>query len=331
MNRKRYMKGLPRFLLLAGLLGGFAAPALAQTVGINEARRVLEATVRSDNGISSLLAFVNFTALPDITSGNLVVEAGIREADADLASVQLGGGTTLDLDGFQLYLEGNFGAARLSADFLVDDPVIGPTELHPEWTIYVASGGIGVDFAVTEHWVARPLLVAGLGQVSNSTDFYGPGSDELRAALDGLVTNWETGVGFYGLAAMAEYENRNDRYELNATFRLTHAEVMTLNTPSPEFDARIGTDTASLFARLGQPTPWRLFSRPLRWLLQGGGSMFLGDQRDALGFSWLGSLGVGLELDLAGKNDLVSRARVTLSGVVGDNVSGFSVGLGISF
>ena len=130
---------------------------------------------------------------------------------------------------------------------------------------------------------------------------------------------------------MAEYENVADRYELNATLRLTHVEVMTLNTPSPEFDARIGADTASLFARLGQPTPWRLFDRPLRWLLQGSGSMFLGDQRDALGFSWLSSLGVGLEADFAETNDFVSRVRVTLSGVIGDRVSGYAIGLGISF
>lgn len=331
MNRKRCMKGLLWLLLLAGFPGGFAAPALAQAVGIDKARQTIEGIHPSDSGISRLLAFVNFTALPDISSGNLAVEAEIGEPDAELASVQLGGGATVDLDGFPLYLEGNFGAARLRADFIVDDPVIGPTVLHPDWTIYVASGGIGIDFAVSAHWVARPILVAGLGRVVNSTDFDGPGSDELRAALDGLITNWETGVGFYGAAAMVEYENLADSYELSANLRLTHVEVMTLNTPSSEFDARIGVDTAKVFARLGQPTSWRLFDRPLRWLLQGGGSMFLGDQRDALGFSWLSSLGVGLEADFAETNDFVSRVRVTLSGVVGDHVSGYSIGLGISF
>ena len=331
MNRKRYMKGLLWLLLLAGLLGGFAAPALAQAVGINKARRTLDGIVRSGNGISSLLVYVNFTALPDISTGNLVVDAEIGDSEPELASVRLGGDTTIDVDGFPLYLEGNLGAARLSADFRVDDPMVGSTVLHPDWTIYAASGGVGVDIPVTAHWVARPVLVAGLGRISNSTDFNGPGSDDLQSALDGLITNWQTGVGFYGAAAMAEYENLNERYELNATLRLTHLEVVTLNTPSSEFDARVGTDTASLFARLGQPTPWRLSDYPLRWLLQGSGSVFLGDQSDALGFSWFSSLGIGLEADFADTNDFVSRARITLSGVVGDHVRGYSVGLGISF
>lgn len=331
MNRKRYMKGLLWLLLLAGFLGGFAAPALAQTVGINKARQTLDGIVRSGSGISSLLVYVNFTALPDISSGNLVVDAGFGEPDAELFSAQLGGDTTIDLNGFPLYLEGNFGAARISSDFLVDDPVIGSTVLHPDWTIYAASGGIGVDIAVAEHWVVRLILVAGLGRVDNSTDFSGPGSEELQSALDSLITNWETGVGLYGVAAMAEYENLNERYELNVKLRLTHVEVVTINTPSTEFDARIGADTANLFARLGQPTSYRLFDRPLRWLLQGSGSIFLGDQRDALGFSWLSSLGVGLEADFAETNDFVSRVRVTLSGVIGDRVSGYALGLGISF
>ena len=331
MNRKRYMKGLLRFLLLAGFLGGFAAPALAQTVGITEARRILDATFSSDSGISSLLVFVNFTALPDISSGNLVVDAIIGEPDAEMSSTRLAGGTTVDLDSFPLYLEGNLGIAKLGAEFLVDDPVVGSAGLNTDWTIYAASGGIGVDFAFAEHWIVRPILVAGLSRVSNSTDFFGPGGNDVQADLDGDLTNWTADVGLFGLAAMAEYENRTDRYELTARFRLTHAEVVTIDTPSSEFDARIGTDTVNLFARLGQPTPYRLFDRPLRWLLQGSGSVFLGDQRDALGFLWFSSFGVGLEADLAGKNDFVSRARFTVSGVIGDRVSGYAIGLGISF
>ena len=331
MNRQRHMKGLLRLLLLAGFFGGFAAPALAQTVGINEARRTLDGIIRSGNGISSLLVYVNFAALPEVSSGNLVVDAGLGEPEAELANFGLGGDTAVDLNGFPLYLEGNLGAARISADFLVDDPVIGSTVLHPDWTIYTATVGVGAEFAVSEHWVVRPILLAGGGRVVNSTDFEGPGSDELQSALDGLITNWKTGVALYGVAAMAEYENLNDRYELNAKLRLTHVEVVTVNTPSPAFDAQVGADTANLFARLGQPTPYRLFDRPLRWLLQANGSVFLGDQRDALGFSWLSSVGVGLEADFAEKNDFVSRARLTLSGFVGDHVSGYALGLGISF
>lgn len=331
MHRKRYMKRLLRLLLLAGLLGGLDSPALGQAVGIDEARRILQGTMRSDSGISSLLVFVNFTALPEISSGDLVVDAVIGEPDAGLSSTRLAGGMTFDLESFPLYLEGNLGTARLDAEFLVNDPVVGPVGLDTDWTIYAASGGIGVDFAVSEHWVLRPILVAGLSHISNSTGFSGPGGDDVRAGLDGFLTNWNAQAGLYGRAAMAEYENLGDRYELNAKLRLTHVEVVTIDTPSSEFDARIGADTANLFARLGQPMPFRLFDRPLRWLLQGSGSVFLGDQRDVLGFSWFSSAGVGLEADLAGHNDYVSRARPAVSAVVGNRVSGYAIGLGVSF
>ena len=62
----------------------------------------------------------------------------------------------------------------------------------------------------------------------------------------------------------------------------------------------------------------------------------VGPQRGALGFDWLTKVGAGIELDVA-KDEIgpswfqLQRVRVMGRYLFGDNVSGWSVGLGISF
>lgn len=78
------------------------------------------------------------------------------------------------------------------------------------------------------------------------------------------------------------------------------------------------------------------FGRPVRWALEGYHSEFLMAPRDALGIDRLTKLGGGVELDVGrwglGAFGLdLQRVRLMGSAVVGENVRGWSVGLGISF
>ncbi|MBS0343901.1 MAG: hypothetical protein JSS56_25640, partial [Proteobacteria bacterium] len=61
-------------------------------------------------------------------------------------------------------------------------------------------------------------------------------------------------------------------------------------------------------------------------------SRYLGSQADILGFDYLTSVGAGLELDTSAFNPLyVTRARAVLRYMFGNNVSGTSLGLAVSF
>ena len=50
-----------------------------------------------------------------------------------------------------------------------------------------------------------------------------------------------------------------------------------------------------------------------------------------LGFDRLTTLGTGLELDTSGHDVSITRVRAVLRYVFGNNVSGFSLGLAVSF
>jgi hypothetical protein len=89
--------------------------------------------------------------------------------------------------------------------------------------------------------------------------------------------------------------------------------------------------TLSGYARWRAPTGVQLLDRPLRYVLESAVSVYFGDQRDVLGFTRLGSVGAGLELDTSARTRLFSRARLVARYAFGDGVRGTAVGLAISF
>ena len=95
--------------------------------------------------------------------------------------------------------------------------------------------------------------------------------------------------------------------------------------------------TLGLWARYRWPTGWEAFGRPVRWVLDGSFTSYLGDQERVLGFGWAAKLGGGIEIDV-GRHEFgamglsVSRIRLVARYFIGDNnVTGTSVGIGISF
>jgi hypothetical protein len=74
-----------------------------------------------------------------------------------------------------------------------------------------------------------------------------------------------------------------------------------------------------------------MLERPLRYVLEFAHTTFVGDLDGVLGFNYLSSLGVGLELDSSAYDIHVTRTRLMARYKVGENVRGWSVGLAVSF
>ena len=69
----------------------------------------------------------------------------------------------------------------------------------------------------------------------------------------------------------------------------------------------------------------------MRYVLEYAVTRFMGDLDGVLGFNVLNSFGVGLELDSSTRDIFVTRTRVVARYVVGNNVSGWSLGVAVSF
>ena len=87
----------------------------------------------------------------------------------------------------------------------------------------------------------------------------------------------------------------------------------------------------NLWSRWRAPIGLTALHRPVRYVLEFTFSHYFGNQDDILGFNNLFSLGAGLELDTSYYSNLVSRIRLIGRYRFGENVSGYSIGLGISF
>lgn len=91
-------------------------------------------------------------------------------------------------------------------------------------------------------------------------------------------------------------------------------------------------ENLGLYLRRRAPiSDWTLLKSPVRYVLEGAHTEYLGDQRGQLGFNGLSSLGVGLELDSSQYPVFISRTRLVAVYVRGIIHGATAVGLAMSF
>ena len=95
----------------------------------------------------------------------------------------------------------------------------------------------------------------------------------------------------------------------------------------------VSTDSQRLTARLDftGPTGWEVFESPLGWRTGLGYRRFLGDTGDAIGFDDFIEVGAGLELNVLDRVPLASQFSLSGSLIYGENITGWSLGFGVSF
>jgi hypothetical protein len=87
----------------------------------------------------------------------------------------------------------------------------------------------------------------------------------------------------------------------------------------------------NFWSRWRAPVGLTALHRPVRYVLEFTYSLYFQNQDDALGFNHLSSIGGGLELDSSAYTTYITRIRLMGRYRLGENVSGWTVGLGISF
>ena len=130
---------------------------------------------------------------------------------------------------------------------------------------------------------------------------------------------------------MLDYEHYREDYEIDVELRYTLVELNTLGGTTDGLKGSSQNNSASVWARWRAPTETSVLQRPLRYVLEFSNTAFFGPQRGALGINHLTSLGAGIELDSSAYSVVVTRTRLLGRYMFGNNVSGFSLGLAVSF
>ncbi|HEY9271051.1 hypothetical protein [Achromobacter sp.] len=309
--------------LLALLACGAAQQASAQQ-GLRLSQDDLQ---KRANGV---LAIMSFSIVPDITTSSLNIGGGSGSVSGstEFAMTQLGGGDTISKS-VPIYLEGVLAASRYDPTFIATQGAESRS-IPTKWNSISATGGIGWDFKLTDELKLRPIFNFALGNVTS----------DLRAASWYVGRQTGKDISFldrgslnaYGLggSVMLDYEHYRPGYEVDVELRYSDMRLQSFNS-SAAVEGHATAQSANLWARYRAPTGFVMLQRPLRYVLELTHSEFLGDQRGILGFDRLTSVGAGLELDSSAYDVIITRTRLVGRYVFGTNVSGFSVGLAVSF
>jgi len=301
-----------------------AAPALALTLIWASGAAAQNARVDdvSSEAGAQLLSIVGLAATPDITASRLNLDDTGDLAGERIDVLRLANDLSVDFDDGTLFFEGNLGFARADVDLRLGDNV----REKVNFDAIGAFGSVGPSLRVGEFTRLRPLAIIGMGYVSD--DFGLPDDLAPDEGADIDLRQWSLAGGF-GLSIDHERPIGDDTLDLR--LKVSQLFFTTLWSGDPRFTGDTVNRNVNANAVYKYDTGIRLVGHPL--LLTGllGANAFLGDQRDALGFAWFAEYGGGLELDLSGGDTAVQRARVRVTGIAGDGVTGISFGLGVGF
>jgi len=193
------------------------------------------------------------------------------------------------------------------------------------WTISGLAGA-GVEFEVDEGFTLTPIIDLGLAHLENKATYVGDGADFTHAILDDIALNWNAWTVMYGAAGMAQWkrELEGDReFTLIARYDVRWTDSFHTDDRAQEFSAR--NQFATLRMDLTGPTGMEALGGMLRWRgTLGYREMVEGDLE---GLDRYGTIGAGLELLDA------APFRISLDAalIIGEEMYGYSVGLGLRF
>ncbi|XEI31993.1 autotransporter domain-containing protein [Aeromonas veronii] len=283
---------------------------------------------------NAVLSLMTFTVVPDITASNLDIGSGTNQSAA-LNMTQIGGGATMS-EAVPIYLEGAIGFSRYAPQFVVSNGTESRT-LPTKWNSLTASGGIGWDIALHEdprggHWVLRPIANVSLGTMASDLRI----GNWLLERTKGYSLDFLDGgqLNMYGLGGslMLDYELFSKTQDIDVEVRYSYQHLQSFGGTSTSVRGHAEAENLGLYLRRRAPLfDWTLLDRPVRYVMEGARTEYLGEQRGLLGFNSLNSLGLGLELDSSKYDIIVTRTRLVARYMFSHNTHGYSIGLAMSF
>lgn len=282
----------------------------------------------------AVMTLMSFMIVPDITASDLNIGSGTDDK-SELAITQFGGGATMG-ESFPLYLEGALGYSRYDPQFVISDGDQS-RRIPTKWNSLTTTGGIGWDFSLhRDRWggnlVLRPIANVMLGTMASDLRIGAWALERHKNAdydfLDGGRLN------AYGLGGslMLDYELLSKSQDIDIELRYTGMSLQTFGNTSSAVAGSATAQNLGLYLRRRAPIfDWTLLKSPVRYVLEGAHTEYLGDQRGKLGFDSLSSVGMGIEMDSSKYPMFITRTRLVARYMFGNGTSGYGVGLAMSF
>lgn len=278
--------------------------------------------------VDAALSLMTFTVTPDVTASNLSINSHSSEP-SELMLTQMGGGATMS-DELPIYLEGTLGFCRYDPKYVINEGDESRT-VPAKWNTFSASGGVGWDFPIAQNWVVRPMANLSLGTVISDLRAADWIFDRQRSNEGDFLDNGRLNAYGLGGSLMFDYELFSTEQDVDAELRYSYIALNSYGNTADIVSGQATAENINLYLRRRAPTGLMLLDRPLRYVMEGARTEYLGDQRGVLGFNALNSLGLGLELDSSKYDIIISRTRLVGRYMFGEKTRGYSLGLAVSF
>lgn len=228
------------------------------------------------------------------------------------------------------YAELSLSYLRAKENVLV--PAFGDFEIDFDIKTYSALAGGGVSIPLSKGTTFRPILLLGYSRVADDSDTSGVLKEVLDASASGIIYNVEINSLITGGAAELRHQRSlTSDTGLEAHIRYNHvlSSVLSASDSSLEQSNDFGVLTAN--AEINTRTGLTLFSRDLHVLGSLGGTYFPGEQGAQLQSDFYYEVGGGVEIKENGLIQGVEGFELFGRYILGDDVTGYSIGLSLTF
>jgi len=300
---------------------------LAPTAVAAQSVRDVVAASRLGAGYAQL---INLGATSDISSSNLDVSDGDSRSSIDILRLPYSAAfwsLTPDTD---LYwrVSGNYLRMKDSTDTSLLGN--GPGSITSRWSAYSVTGGLSARRRLGNGFTVEPAFDAGVARLLNDANYSG-GAAVLQPLLDGVLVNWHTNawmatpsVGLGWSRTFAQTRTVNIRAHVAWTW------VNSFGESDPVLRFRETAGTYSVRAEYVAPLGMAVAGRALNYVTEAGYGGLFGGSRDALGFTTIAEVGLGVEVPVR-ETPQSTRVSVGASYLFGPDVRGWSFKLALVY
>lgn len=296
---------------------------------IDEVRAFAQEELGAQNIGSAYAAMINFAGNPDVSTATYYIDdPNAVDATLDVFRVGLRHEWGEKEDRWRPFVQALFPYQTLE----YKEPLLGGDRVDVSWKAYGVVGTAGAEYRVNSRLRITPALNFGSVRLESNAGYQGGFAENiLEPALDGLAYDWEADAWVAGLSLWMDYRREFDGFDAAFHAGVTHNHVESYRVSSEliHFSSRATTVAGSV--ETIHPTPVEIWNFPISLVLTGGATAFLGPGREALGFDRFYDGGVAFEADIDRWGLPVRTLRLGLLGIVGPNVTGWSLIFNYSF
>lgn len=315
------------FAMLSGLLLVGTASALTQE-DIDAIRDSIAETERKGGSGAGYAQLIGFITDPDVSGVTFDFGADTAsKLDIYKLPLQFKVGKHA---GWTLFVRGGLNYATYDADDLLAF-LPSSDNIDTELTAYSGSLGLVAKKPLNTDWTFAAALDAGLARFEDQAKYKGA-SEVFAPFLDDLLLNWTTNASLLSGVVGLDYRHAYNDLEVKGQIHYIHSYVSSFGESGDFVGFSENTDTLHVDVDVIHPWGRDLGGYPLAGVVHLGNTSFLGDNRDALGFNTLWSVGYAIQLDVKKRDWSLQSVKLGFNYLVGNNdVDGYEIVFGYRF